>query len=138
MGRSATGGSNQASERSRRAGNDGPTVLVPTADGLPVSNHVRIELVDDEPRAATGATTDRLLFRVIQGGETKATVVTGIAYELLAQRNLDTPGRQLAYIKDHAPDVIRRKYEAGGLGDLHRVDSETVALDLTEHNVPPV
>lgn len=99
---------------------------------------VQIQLVDDEPRAATGATSDRLLFRVVDGGETKALVVTGIAYELLAQRNLDTPGRHLAFIKDHAPDVIRRNYDLEQLDGCDRVDSETVMLDLTEFNVPPV
>lgn len=99
---------------------------------------VRVEQAGDGNLARTGATTDRLLFRVTDDSEHVTFVASGIAYALLATRRIIGRAQERAFLLDHAPPAIVRSYVAGGLLELPRVDAETVVLDLTEHNVTPV
>lgn len=103
---------------------------------------VRVELADegDHPESGVppGGVTQRLLFRVTDGGEFVSFVVSGITYSLLAARQIEGRGLARAFILDYAPALIERWYAMGDLLELPRVDNETVVLDLTETNVPPV
>ena len=106
--------------------------------GSSVVGEVRVELAGDGDLPRTGATTDRLLFRVTDDGEHVVFVVSGIVYELLAVRRINGRSQERAFLLEHAPAAIVRSYRAGDLLDLPRVDGDTVVVDLTEHNVPPV
>lgn len=96
---------------------------------------IRIEFVDF-PLAKTGSTTDRALFRVFDGNEQIASVVSGISYLLLATADLSEqrPGEVLDAIRANAPTEIERLYRNGSLREQGTVDGDTYIVDLTTYN----